>query len=67
MLMKEHDKNKRNQVHVFKDIYFKSSQIHQLTIIYCLEHTNHDILLKFLFQTLFFCVRVICINDIFHI
>ena len=34
----------------FQDTYFESSQIHQLTITYWFEHTNHDILQKILFQ-----------------
>ena len=29
-----------------------SSQIHHLTIVYCFEHTNHDIQIKSLFQNL---------------
>ena len=32
--------------------YFESPQIHLLIIMYCIEHTNHDILLNFLFQKL---------------
>ena len=34
-----------------QDIYFKSSQIHLLTIMYCFEHINHDkwFLMNFLF------------------
>ena len=40
------------QAHIFQDTYFESSQIHQLTIMYHFEHTNHDILLNLLFQYL---------------
>ena len=51
--------NEQNQAHIFQGTYFESSQIHQLTIMYCFEHTDHDIHLKFYFksfQTLFVCV-----------
>ena len=41
------------QVHIFRDNYFESSQIHQLTVMYHFEHTNHDILLNFLFENLY--------------
>ena len=45
----------QDQVLIFQDTYFKSSQIHQLTIMYCFGHTNHDIYLFILpsLQTLF--------------
>ena len=35
--------------HIFKDTYFESSQIHQVTRIYRFEHINHNITLNFLF------------------
>ena len=37
-------------VHIFQDTYFESSQIHQLKIMYCFEHKNHEIHLNFLFK-----------------
>ena len=43
----------QDQIHIFQDTYFGSSQIHQLTITYCFEHTSHDVLLNFLFQNLY--------------
>ena len=52
MLIQELKEILQDQAHIFQDKYFESSQIHQLTIIYRLEHTNHDILLNFLFQNL---------------
>ena len=42
----------QDQAHIFQDTYLESSQIHQLTIMYRFEHTNHDILLNSLFQNL---------------
>ena len=39
-------------VHIFQDIYFEISQIHLLTTMYRFKHTDHDILLNFLFQNL---------------
>ena len=51
MLTLVQKENEQDQV-IFQEIYFKSFQIHQLTIKYCFEHTNHDIVLSFLFQNL---------------
>ena len=62
--------NEQGQVHIFKDTYLGSCQIHQLTIMYHFEQTNHDINLNFLFlkfYRLFFWVRVIFISNIFHV
>ena len=42
----------QDQALIFQEKYFKSSQIHQLKIMYCLERTIHDILLNFLFGNL---------------
>ena len=42
----------QDQAPIFQDIYFNSSQIYQLTIMYRFEHTNH-VLLNFLFQNLY--------------
>ena len=49
MLMLVQYKNDHGQGHIFQGTYFKSFQILQLTIMYCFEHTNHDILLIVLF------------------
>ena len=46
-------KKQSDEVGTFKCTYFESSQIHQLTTIYCFEHTNHDVRLKFLFQSVY--------------
>ena len=62
--------NEQGQIHIFQDTKFESYQVHQLTIMYCFGHTNHDILLIFFIskslQTLF-CVRVIRISNVFHV
>ena len=42
-----------DQVRIFQDTYFQSSQIHQLTIMYRFEHADYDIFLIFLFQNLY--------------
>ena len=39
-------------VPILQDTYSKSFQVHQPTMIYCFEHTNHGIHLIFLFQNL---------------
>ena len=52
MLIKELKKILQDQVHINYDTYLESSQIHQLTIMYCFER-NHDILLNFIFQILY--------------
>ena len=70
MFIQEMKGTLQDQAHIFQDAHFYSFQIHQLTIICCFEHTNHDILLNFLFQNLqnlTFCLTVICISNIFHI
>ena len=46
----------QDQVHIFQDTYFESYQIHQVTIMYGFEHTNHDIPPNFLFQKLMTCL-----------
>ena len=43
----------QDQAYLYQDTYFKSPQIHLLTIMYRFEHTNHNILLNFLFQNLY--------------
>ena len=43
----------QDQGHIFQETYFESSQIYQLTLMYCFEHTNNDILLNLLFQNLY--------------
>ena len=35
-------KNGQDQIHIFQDTKPEDSQIHQLAIIFCLKHTNHD-------------------------
>ena len=48
--------------------FFKiHNQIHQLTITYRFPHTNHGIHLNFKIFTNLFCVRIICIINIFHV
>ena len=54
------EKNGQDQVHTFQKGYFESSQIHQLTIMYRFERTNHGIHLNF-------CVNVIRISNIFYV
>ena len=53
MLIEEPKDVLQDQVYIFQDTYFESSQIPLLTIMYCFENTNHDILLNFLFQILY--------------
>ena len=53
----------QGQGHIFQEIYFESSQIYQLTLMYCLEHTNNDILLNLLFQNIY---KVIVLVDNLH-
>ena len=53
----------QDQGHIFQEIYFESSQIYQLTLMYCFEHTNNDILLNLLFQNLY---KVIVLVDNLH-
>ena len=48
MLIQALKKCLQNQGHIFQGTYFESSHIHQLTIMYRFEHTNHDIFLNFL-------------------
>ena len=55
MLIQELKEILLDRAHIFQDIYFKSSKIHLLTIIYHFEHTNHDILLIFFISKS--CVR----------
>ena len=47
MLILVSKESELDQVHIFQDTYFESSKIHPLTIMYCFEHKNHDILLNF--------------------
>ena len=53
MLIQELRENERHHVHIFYDTYIKSSQIHQLAIMYHIEDTSHDMLQHFLFQNLY--------------
>ena len=53
----------QDQGHIFQEIYFESSQIYQLTLMYCFEHINNDILLNLLFQNLY---KVIVLVDNLH-
>ena len=53
MLIQEMKEILQGQGHIFQEIYFESSQIYQLTLMYCFEHTNNDILLNLLFQNLY--------------
>ena len=46
MLIQELRETMHNQVYKFQGAYFKSSQIHQLTIMYHFDDTNHDIILN---------------------
>ena len=43
------EKNEQDLAHMFQHTYFKSSQIHQLTIMYCFEDTDYDNPPNFLF------------------
>ena len=52
MLILVQKENEEDQIHVFQDAYFGSSQIHQLTIMYRFEHANHHIQLIFFFLNL---------------
>ena len=47
MLIQELKGILQDHAHIFQVTYFESSQIHLLTIMYCLEHANHDIFLGF--------------------
>ena len=53
MLIQKQKEILQYQPHIFQDTYFESSQLDQLTIMYCFEHTNHVILLNVLFQNLY--------------
>ena len=59
MLIWELEDILQGEVRIIQYIYFKSSQIHQLTLMYCFEHTNHDNFLNLLIskslETLFAC------------
>ena len=35
-----------SKVNIYLDTYFKNSQIHQVTMKYCFEHKNHEILIN---------------------
>ena len=63
MLIQEMKEILQGQGHIFQEIYFESSQIYQLTLMYCFEHTNNDILLNLLFQNLY---KVIVLVDNLH-
>ena len=53
MLIQELKETSQDQAHIFQDPYFKSFQIHLLTIMYCFEHTNHRITQNVSFQNLY--------------
>ena len=53
MLIQDLKENEWDKVHIFQAIYFENFQIHQLTIIHCFEHINHDIFPNVLFQNLY--------------
>ena len=59
----------QDQVYIFYNTYFKSPQIHQLTIIYRFEDTKHDTVLSFSFRIFLnsFFIRISCISNIFYI
>ena len=67
ILILDRKENKQDQAHIFQGTYSKSSQIHQLTIMYHFEYINKNkspiiLILKSL-QTLFACrpsASVIC-------
>ena len=43
----------QDQLRIFQDACFKGSEIHQLTIMYRVEHTNHDFILNSVFQNIY--------------
>ena len=55
MLIQELKEILQDQAHIFQDAYFESSQIHQLMIIYCSEHTNNEFFISKSLQTFFAC------------
>ena len=59
MLIRELEDILQGEVRIIQYTYFNSFQIHQLTLMYCFEHTNHDNFLNSLIskslQTLFPC------------
>ena len=42
MLIQELKEIFQDQAHIFQETHFKASQIYQLTIMHCFEHTNYD-------------------------
>ena len=56
------EKKLHDQVNMFQGTYFEISQIHHLTIMYRIEHKNHNILLNFLFQNL--CKLFLCSHNL---
>ena len=68
MLIMVQKKNDEDQAHLFKDTYFESCSKHQLARAYHFEHKNHGLhVIYFKIFTNSFCVRVICINNIFYV
>ena len=53
MLILVQQENEQGQVNISEELSFESSQIHQLTLMYHFEHTNHNILLNYLFQNIY--------------
>ena len=49
MLILVRKENEQDQVHIFQETYFESSQIHQLTIMFRFQLINHDSPLNILF------------------
>ena len=47
MLILVQQENEQGRFHIFQDTYSEIFQIHQLTILYCYEHVNHEIFLNF--------------------
>ena len=43
----------QDQLRIFQDACFKGSEIHQLAIMYRVEHTSHDFILNSVFQNIY--------------
>ena len=50
MLILVQQENEQGRFHIFQDTYSEIFHIHQLTILYCYEHVNHEIFLNFYFK-----------------
>ena len=51
MLIHVQKENELDQFHIFRCIYLKRFQVHQLAIMYCLKPANRDTYKTFLFQS----------------